>query len=210
MCKLFWRYQVMNRCNDLRSKINQLTDGEYAVAKRDVDRLRQELGQLPLRSIQDTLEEKTTQWASPLTQPTLVSRNYFNGFYPLHLCPLLLLNLFELVNITENITQIWPHDASRIILQFSSSLCLFCTLCANPIGSVYNRYLNERRLNGNESQITAGLGKRPASELPDGQLISSKRPRGRPKGSKNKVKPAEVAWVFLTPIESGWAMNWTC
>jgi len=51
----------MNRCNDLRSKINQLTDGEYAVAKRDVDRLRQELGQLPLRSIQDTLEEKTTQ-----------------------------------------------------------------------------------------------------------------------------------------------------
>jgi len=51
----------MSRCNDLRSKINQLTGGDYALAKQDVDRLRQELGQLPLPSIQDTLEEKTTQ-----------------------------------------------------------------------------------------------------------------------------------------------------
>lgn len=102
-------------CNDLRSKITQLTDGEYTAAKRDVDKLRQELGQQPLPSLQDTLEEKTTQ------------------------------------------------------------------------------YLNERRLNGNENQTTAGLGKRPAFEHPDDQPISGKRPRGRPKGSKNKAKTAEVA-----------------
>ncbi|KAF5357979.1 hypothetical protein D9756_001209 [Leucocoprinus leucothites] len=48
-------------CNDLRTKIAQLTDGEYAIAKRDVDRLRQELGQLPLPNLQETLEEKTAQ-----------------------------------------------------------------------------------------------------------------------------------------------------
>ncbi|KZS89971.1 hypothetical protein SISNIDRAFT_525460 [Sistotremastrum niveocremeum HHB9708] len=43
---------------DLRSKIQSLTDGPYAVAKRDVDVLRQELGQPPLPSLQSTLEER--------------------------------------------------------------------------------------------------------------------------------------------------------
>lgn len=52
---------IFNRCNDLRSKITQLTDGEYAVAKRDVDRLRGQLGQPPMPNLQETLEEKTTQ-----------------------------------------------------------------------------------------------------------------------------------------------------
>jgi len=74
---------------------------------------------------------------------------------------------------------------------------------------VYNRYLNERRLNGNENQTTAGLGKRPAFEHPDDQPISGKRPRGRPKGSKNKAKTAEVAWVFLTWLLSNVAGRWT-
>ncbi|KXN91449.1 hypothetical protein AN958_00711 [Leucoagaricus sp. SymC.cos] len=101
--------------NDLRTKIAQLTDGEYAVAKRDVDRLRRELGQPSLPSLQETLEEKTTQ------------------------------------------------------------------------------YLNERRLNGNENQVTTGSAKRPASDHPEGQLPFGKRPRGRPKGSKNKTKTTETA-----------------
>ncbi|KAF9446410.1 hypothetical protein P691DRAFT_673687 [Macrolepiota fuliginosa MF-IS2] len=101
-------------CNDLRSKITQLTDGEYAIAKRDVDRLRQELGQLPLPSLQEQLEEKNTQ------------------------------------------------------------------------------YLNERRLNGNESQASSGSAKRPATEQPEGQPATGKRPRGRPKGSKNKAKSTEA------------------
>ncbi|KAF9014240.1 hypothetical protein BDQ17DRAFT_1320859 [Cyathus striatus] len=52
---------VTRECDDLRSKITQLTDGEYCVAKRDVDRLRQELGQSPLPSIQSTLDEKSQQ-----------------------------------------------------------------------------------------------------------------------------------------------------
>lgn len=104
-----------NECNDLRTKITQLTDGEYAIAKRDVDRLRQELGQLPLPSLQETLEEKTAQ------------------------------------------------------------------------------YLNERRLNGNENANSAGSAKRAATEHPEGQQVTGKRPRGRPKGSKNKAKSADTA-----------------
>ena len=49
------------RVSGLQSKIQTLSDGEYAVAKGDVDRLRQELGQPPLPSLQMTLEEKSAQ-----------------------------------------------------------------------------------------------------------------------------------------------------
>ena len=50
-----------SRCQDTRAKIAQLTVGDYAIAKADVDRLRQELGQPPLPSLQSTLDEKTNQ-----------------------------------------------------------------------------------------------------------------------------------------------------
>ena len=49
---------------DLQTKIQTITDGEYAVAKQDVDRLRQELGQAPLPSLQSTLEEKSAECVS--------------------------------------------------------------------------------------------------------------------------------------------------
>ena len=87
-------------CDALRSKIQVLSEGEYAIAKNDVDRLRADLGQEPLPSLQQTLDERSTQ------------------------------------------------------------------------------YLEERRRQGNEGENTAGSG-----STPDGQ---SKKPRGRPKGSRNK------------------------
>lgn len=108
-------------CDDMRNKIAQLTEGDYAIAKSDVDRLRQELGQPPLPTLQSTLDEKTSQ------------------------------------------------------------------------------YLNERRLNGNESQshtpteaqgsssATGGM-KRSAPSSARGEEGAAKRPRGRPKGSKNRSK----------------------
>ena len=48
------------RCTDLRSKIQTITDGEYASARRLVDSLRAELGQPPLPSLQETIEEKAS------------------------------------------------------------------------------------------------------------------------------------------------------
>ena len=48
----------VHRCSDLRLKIQTITDGEYAIAKRDVDQLRAELGQPPLPNLQETLEER--------------------------------------------------------------------------------------------------------------------------------------------------------
>jgi hypothetical protein len=53
-----------DRCADLRARIQQITDGEYATAKRDVDTLRAELGQPPLPGLQATLEEKSQQYAT--------------------------------------------------------------------------------------------------------------------------------------------------
>ncbi|KNZ76266.1 hypothetical protein J132_11136 [Termitomyces sp. J132] len=113
------QFLVLLVCGEIRNKMTALTDGEYAIAKSDVDRLRQELGQPPLPSLQSILDEKT------------------------------------------------------------------------------NQYLNERRLLGNESQnsnnsVSPSISgtKRPSVEVvsmgTDGH--SNKRPRGRPKGSKNRTK----------------------
>ncbi|KAF8176001.1 hypothetical protein BJ912DRAFT_909201 [Pholiota molesta] len=111
-------------CRETQAKIAQLTENDYAVAKADVDRLRQELGQPPLPSLQSTLDEKTSQ------------------------------------------------------------------------------YLTERRISGNESQSasvagpsrsgsgnTTTTGQKRTVPTSAGTAESlAKRPRGRPKGSKNKNK----------------------
>ncbi|KAI0351549.1 hypothetical protein OH77DRAFT_1487270 [Trametes cingulata] len=52
--------------NELQHKIKSISEGEYAVAKQDVDRLRQELGQPPLPSLQTTLEEKSAEYLKAL------------------------------------------------------------------------------------------------------------------------------------------------
>ncbi|KAK2460097.1 hypothetical protein APHAL10511_007895 [Amanita phalloides] len=109
---------ISKECEDLRRKIEQLAEGDYAAAKRDVDRLRLELGQPPLPSLQATLEEKRSQ------------------------------------------------------------------------------YLNERRWNGNDSMSIKRNGLDSSTEAnPTG-----KRPRGRPKGSKNRAK--NVATSEAPPASS--------
>ncbi|KAJ7643876.1 hypothetical protein FB45DRAFT_896323 [Roridomyces roridus] len=47
---------LQRECTSLQSKIATLSAGEYAVAKADVDKLRSDLGQLPLPGLQQTLE----------------------------------------------------------------------------------------------------------------------------------------------------------
>jgi len=61
---------MTRECADLRTKIQAITDGEYAIAKRDVDKLRQELGQLPVPNLQETLEERKREFlAQQLANP---------------------------------------------------------------------------------------------------------------------------------------------
>lgn len=107
---------ISKDCMNLRNKIQIITDGEYAEARRMVDALRTELGQPPAPSLQQSLEEKNAA------------------------------------------------------------------------------YLNERRLNGAPSAGTEAAAssstslKRPASEVNNTPESTGKRPRGRPKGSKNRAK----------------------
>jgi uncharacterized protein YjcR len=55
---------ITRECADLRQQIQTLQEGEYAIAKADVDRLRTELGQPPLPPLQTKLDEKTSQYLS--------------------------------------------------------------------------------------------------------------------------------------------------
>ncbi|THG97948.1 hypothetical protein EW026_g4141 [Hermanssonia centrifuga] len=58
--------KLNEEANELQTKIKSIAEGEYAVAKADVDRLRQELGQEPLPSLQQTLEDKKAQFMNDL------------------------------------------------------------------------------------------------------------------------------------------------
>ncbi|EKM54986.1 uncharacterized protein PHACADRAFT_255252 [Phanerochaete carnosa HHB-10118-sp] len=58
--------KLTREVNELQSKIKGLSEGEYAAAKLDVDRLRKELGQSPLPSLQATIEEKSVQYLKDL------------------------------------------------------------------------------------------------------------------------------------------------
>jgi hypothetical protein len=49
---------IERECSELRSKITEITEGDYSTVKREVDRLRHELGQPPLPSLQSTIDEK--------------------------------------------------------------------------------------------------------------------------------------------------------
>ncbi|KAF9013662.1 hypothetical protein BDZ89DRAFT_1076992 [Hymenopellis radicata] len=53
---------IDRECTEIRQRITQISEGEYTEAKRDVDRLRQELGHPPLPSLQNTLDEKSSQF----------------------------------------------------------------------------------------------------------------------------------------------------
>lgn len=122
---------VEKECQDTRAKIAQLTDGDYAIAKADVDKLRQELGQPPLPSLQSTLDEKTNQY---------LNERRLNGN--------------EAQTQSHSVTQ--PHTPSQARAEPSSSAST-----------------------SNKRSAPAGHNSH------DGQ---SKRPRGRPKGSKNRTK----------------------
>ena len=54
-------FTLLPRCPTLRQQIAAQTEGEYANAKREVDAIRAELGQAPLPTLQNTIDEKTSQ-----------------------------------------------------------------------------------------------------------------------------------------------------
>ncbi|KIY71089.1 hypothetical protein CYLTODRAFT_419227 [Cylindrobasidium torrendii FP15055 ss-10] len=53
---------IEHECTDLRERITRIENGEYNQARREVDRLRAELKQPPLPSVQSTLDERSSQF----------------------------------------------------------------------------------------------------------------------------------------------------
>ena len=119
--------------------------------------MRAELGQPPVPSLQQTLEEKSAAYVQTFFSPSI----YYE------------------ISIQIKLTE-----------------------------SAYNisRYLNERRLNGAPPPIStetappssASTAKRHASESIMGET-PGKRPRGRPKGSKNRVKTTPTSAAGAVP-----------
>jgi len=54
--------KLEKECTELRNKIQVITDGEYALAKREVDQLHLELGKEPVPNLQSVIEEKSAQY----------------------------------------------------------------------------------------------------------------------------------------------------
>ncbi|KDR69348.1 hypothetical protein GALMADRAFT_77508 [Galerina marginata CBS 339.88] len=128
-------------CRETRAKIAQLTETDYAVAKADVDRLRGELGQAPLPSLQSTLEEKTAQYL--------------------------------------NERRLSGNDSQ------SQSISARNTPVAGPSTS------NVSAAHGGTTNSNSNKRSAPVSGTSAYEGGQAKRPRGRPKGSKNKSKGAE-------------------
>ncbi|PPQ86931.1 LOW QUALITY PROTEIN: hypothetical protein CVT25_009817 [Psilocybe cyanescens] len=134
---------TINRCRETRTKITQLTETDYAVAKADVDRLRQELGQPPLPSLQSTLDEKTSQY---LTERRM----------------------------SGNDAQQPSQSATAPV---RNTPALSTAAVAATSGSASTTTTTTKNANNKRSA---------SSSIPHDGL--SKKPRGRPKGSKNKSK----------------------
>ncbi|PIL28168.1 hypothetical protein GSI_09705 [Ganoderma sinense ZZ0214-1] len=159
---------------DLHAKIKSITEGEYTVAKQDVDRLRGELGQPPLPSLQTTLEEKSAECV-----PHAIMSYPILSYPPSFLATLADTRLrLRLPSPPPPPSHRAPHSITH---RASRNLITHGRRC---------RYLKALRLQAEAASAATGT-KRPGEELgADGQPV--KRPRGRPKGSKNsktKTKP---------------------
>jgi hypothetical protein len=58
----------------LRLKIQSITEGEYAIAKRDVDQLCAELGQPLLPNVQEMLEDRKRESVTVFSHTTFLRR----------------------------------------------------------------------------------------------------------------------------------------
>ena len=128
---------------NLRLQINALTEGEYAVAKRDVDRLRVELGQQPLPSLQSTLDEKSAQLRMIPYSTVIRSSGVF-----------LFLTRHHSVPLTMGVKKRWPRPTVRLSTDFFESalegygFITFIEACDPPYGSLQRIYITGTLMNG--------------------------------------------------------------
>jgi len=142
---------LLKECNEAKSKIQTISGGEYADAKREVDALRAELGLPPVRSLQSTLDEKA---ASYLNQRRL----------------------------QQSVGQ--PSTSTT-----NSPVPIASTSSSAPGPSTPTPAVPAKRGPGRPPKYPRPEGGS-STNHPNGEQ-PAKRPRGRPKGSKNKSRFAD-------------------
>ncbi|KAG8796760.1 hypothetical protein FRC12_000010 [Ceratobasidium sp. 428] len=158
---------ILKEINEFKSQIKTITEGEYGAAKTEVDTIRSELGMPALPSLQDTLEEKSARgfvshislFGTDVGSPTGSSAN------------------------KRRLAQSDDSGAEQEGAGASGSRPSLYSVAQS------NGTVPVKRGPGRPRKVPVGGNTAAplASTVPDGQS-PAKRPRGRPKGSKNKPK----------------------
>jgi len=149
--------------DDIDRSIKEVTNGEYAGAKKEVDKLRRELGMEETRSLESQLEEKTSKQQQQ-RRPSGAGETSANGTA--------------------------GHGPEAVQVPASSSST------ANSFSSPPQQHPQKRGPGRPPKHAQPSLAGEPLSDGPP----PAKRPRGRPKGSKNKPKEDKDAGL---PAGSG-------
>ncbi|KAJ3765476.1 hypothetical protein FB446DRAFT_767686 [Lentinula raphanica] len=155
-------------CATLRSQITTLSDGEYAVAKADVDRLRVELGQPPLPSLQTMLDEKAANF---LTERRLNGSGTTPSSEPSS----------STTTATATTTTSFVPSATPTTFRTSFSAAAQPASSSSFTNDHSNNSTNSNKRPASVSSLDPSLGEMVAS-------VPAKRPRGRPKGSKTQKR----------------------
>ncbi|KAF8681512.1 Zinc finger-containing protein [Rhizoctonia solani] len=161
---------LQREVNELKNKIKVITEGEYGAAKNEVEMIRKELGLSPLPSLQTTLEEKGARGFIPYTSvfgatdvgPSRTGSNHKR-------------RLDQPDNETPTADAEIPATVPTSVIQ-------------SPQGS---ETIPDKRGPGRPRKVdTNGNLSLPGPPTEPGRdgVSPTKRPRGRPKGSKNKPK----------------------
>ncbi|KAG9127589.1 hypothetical protein FRC07_011907 [Ceratobasidium sp. 392] len=162
---------ILKEINEFKSQIKITTEGEYGAAKKEVDIIRAELGMPPLPSLQTTLEEKSARGFVP--HISLFGTDV--GSSPTGSSA----NKRRLAQSDDPATE--QEGASTAVPSSDSRPSLYSVAQSGGTAPVKRGPGRPRKVpvGGNDTSL--------ASTTPDGQSLA-KRPRGRPKGSKNKPK----------------------
>ncbi|KAJ1308622.1 hypothetical protein OPQ81_004320 [Rhizoctonia solani] len=164
---------LQREVNDLKNKIKTITDGEYGIVKKEVEIIRKELGMTPLPSLQVTLEEKGARGFIPYTSVFGVTDAGSSHIGSTHK---------RRLEQTNNESSTPDVEAPAVVP----------SLMVQPSAQA-NATMPVKRGPGRPRKVPVDINGDSLSSLPtteSGQDGASpgKRPRGRPKGSKNKPK----------------------
>ncbi|KAE9396781.1 hypothetical protein BT96DRAFT_941446 [Gymnopus androsaceus JB14] len=184
-------------CSNLRTQILSLSEGDYASAKADVDRLRAELGHPPLPSLQSMLDEKAAGYlnerrlngnSNPTSGPSAAAAPVSTRSTPVSAPTTTATTKYRHYPSSAS----YPTSQPQPVASGSGS-----SSSAQPAASNSNNYTNSNanmNINPNLNIMTMNTNnKRTLDSVDSGTAVdglgvaptSAKRPRGRPKGSKN-------------------------